>query len=312
MAHRIATTLVALLVVPLATGCAVEGAGEEIAVLACEPVGPPVPLPSMIDEASGVAFSRTHPGVIWVVNDGVNGRLFAVDSTGALRAEIPFRLPRGALPLWDVEDMAAGPCGDGDCLYLADVGDNYRIRDTIQVYRVREPELDAREVTVEVFPMVHGEEGRVDIEALLLGDGETVHLLTKGNDEPPSLLRYPGSLSTTPLERPGVHVAERLEEVHRPEGRGRNLARQFTGAARIPGTDRWMVRTYSDLSAQRIVDGRLVELPDSHVSLGPLREPQGEAIAVRDDGLVVLASEAGPFGNVGGLNFIRCEGLTAR
>lgn len=311
MNRRVALVLA---LAPLLGGCASEGIGGtvEAEVFACTQLGPGVPLPEVVREASGVAWSTRHPGVIWVINDGNDGRLFAVDTAGALLAEIPFDVPTSIARVWDMEDMAIGPCDGGDCLYLADVGDNYRIRDTVDVYRAPEPALDAATLPLERFPMIHGPEGRVDIETLLLAEGERVYLLTKGNEQPPSLLRFPGTLPEAAAgDRIGPRTAEArtLEEVHRLDGSGRTLSRQFTGGARIPGTDRWMIRTYSSMAVYRIEGGLLLQVEDTHVPLGPLREPQGEAIAVRADGKVVLASEAGPFGRVGGLNFVQCEGL---
>ena len=36
----------------------------------------------------------------------------------------------------DWEDVAAGPCPGGNCLYVADIGDNRRVRDSVEVLRV--------------------------------------------------------------------------------------------------------------------------------------------------------------------------------
>ena len=81
----------------------------------------------------------------------------------------------------------------------------------------------------------------------------------------------------------------------------------------MPGMpDRWLIRTYESLALWEIDGISMRQVEGSEVALGPLREPQGEAVAVRADGRVVLASESGPFGTRGGLNFIRCPALATR
>src|SRR5205814_509461 len=55
-------------------------------------------------------------------------------TTGAVRERV--RLP---LELRDWEDLSAARCASGDCLYIADIGDNQRVRPQIRIYRVPEP-----------------------------------------------------------------------------------------------------------------------------------------------------------------------------
>lgn len=259
----------------------------------CLPDGPSVSLPAEINESSGVAWSIRHPGVIWTINDGRDQNLYAVDSTGALLARVSMDLPE----VWDVEDLSIAPCGAESCLFVADIGDNYRFRDTISVYRVREPDLDAERATVESFHM-RLPDGPVDIEAMLLSQAGELWLLSKGNREPVSLFRYPGALRSDTIMP--------LEEVHRIESSGRFLQRQITGASSVPGSDLFVVRTYESLAVYRIQDSMLQMVEGSQLPLGTLREAQGEALSVRADGRVVLTSEAGPLGGLGGMNFLRC------
>jgi hypothetical protein len=91
-------------------------------------------------EASGIAASRTTPGVLWSHNDSRGtATLFAFtyagDDLGA--HDVP-----GAFAL-DWEDMSAGPgpARDGAFLYVGDIGDNFDIRGgLVTVYRV--PDVD--------------------------------------------------------------------------------------------------------------------------------------------------------------------------
>lgn len=292
-----------LLTTAILTACAATGAGQEVS-FSCEIDGPGVALPAEIDEASGVGWSARHPGILWVMNDGRSGVVFAVDTTGALRGRIQLQ-PTDVNRIWDAEDMAVGQCGDAadaeSCIWLADIGDNYQIRDSVSVFVTPEPALLSDDAVVEPASFHALRPEPIDAETLLLGSGRSpLYVLTKGNDKPPSLLRWPGELRADTLVS--------MEEVHRLQGDTRSLQDQFTGGSQIPGRDRWMVRTYSWMAVYEIRDGLLLEVAGTRTPLGPLREPQGEAIAARADGRVVLASESGPFGSRGGLSFVRCEG----
>jgi len=91
-------------------------------------------------ELSGLARSRTQPGVLWTHNDsGDSPRLLAVGDDGRLRAEV--QVP-GAVNV-DWEDIAIRR---GE-LYVADIGDNAARRPSVSVYRVAEPRVGAGAVT---------------------------------------------------------------------------------------------------------------------------------------------------------------------
>ena len=56
-----------------------------------------------------------------------------------------------------------------------------------------------------------------------------------------------------------------------------------------------------------MTDTGLESLPGGRLSLRSLLEPQGEAIAVREDGAVVLTSEEGPLSSGSEMRLLRCE-----
>jgi hypothetical protein len=91
-----------------------------------------------LDEISGVAASRGRPGVLWVHNDSGDGaRVYALSVAGRLLQTVAVE---GADAL-DWEDLAIGPGPQRgvDYLYLGDIGDNDRKRETIAIYRLPEP-----------------------------------------------------------------------------------------------------------------------------------------------------------------------------
>jgi hypothetical protein len=93
-----------------------------------------------IDESSGLACSRRHPGLFWTHNDsGGEARIFLLDSKGrdlgscVLADTIAF----------DWEDMVSFEDGEKSYLVLCDVGNNGLAAAVQMVHVVEEPDLDA-------------------------------------------------------------------------------------------------------------------------------------------------------------------------
>lgn len=253
--------------------------------------------PEELEESSGVAWSHSDPSVFWTVNDGPDGILFAIDTAGGLVGR--YRT-EGGRRLRDVEALTSGPCDLGWCLYLGDVGDNGERRNTVAIHRIREPRPGEGGVLLEREAFrIRYPDGPQDVEAMFMIPGEGLHLVSKGRSKAPTVYRYPGELTSD-----SVVTLERIQAL----GTGRRARRDMvTGATWIPGTDRVLIRTYSDLEAYRLVAGRLEPVPDGVLSLGPLREPQGEAVGADAAGRVVLTTEGGPFRKRSAFHTLRCE-----
>ena len=91
-----------------------------------------------IVEASGLVVSHTNAGVMYVHNDsGDTARLFAIDYGGHLLTELNLTKTK----VIDCEDIAIGPgpVTGIDYIYLGDIGDNQKTRESIFVYRFPEP-----------------------------------------------------------------------------------------------------------------------------------------------------------------------------
>lgn len=281
----------ALLVAAL-PGCAPTGGN-----LVCS-AGPGRTLaPEELDESSGATWSRSDPALLWTVNDGPDGTLFLVDTAGA---EVRRFETEGGRRLRDVEALASGACGDDWCVYLGDTGDNGERRKTVALLRVREPGPDeeAGPLEREAF-RIRYPDGPRDVEAMFIHPELGIHLVSKGRSGPPTVYRYPG-----------VPTADSVVTMIRIQTLGsgaRSRRDMVTGATWVPGTDRVLIRTYSELEAFRLVDGRLEPIPEGVLSLGPLQEPQGEAVAAHRDGRVVTTTEGGPFRARSALHLLRCE-----
>ncbi len=89
-----------------------------------------------LTEISGMAASRSQPGVLWIHNDsGDEPVVYAVAADGTVLGS--HRLAGADAVDW--EDIAIGPGSDSDDLYVGDIGDNTGSRDHVVVYRVAEP-----------------------------------------------------------------------------------------------------------------------------------------------------------------------------
>jgi hypothetical protein len=253
-----------------------------------------------VDESSGAAWSGRRPDVFWTVNDGSEGVLYAVDTTGALLG----RVETTGFRLLDVEALAGGPCGGEYCLYLADTGDNQERRDQIAVHRLREPEVPVTSARRLAFP-ARFPDGARDVEALFVLPGERVYLLSKGRSVPPTLYRYPG-----PLRPDSVVVLEAVGTIGR---RPATFTGRITGATGMAGADDLvLVRSYESMELMQVGRDGIDPVPRSRLDLRFLQEAQGEAVAARDDGRVVLTSEAGPLTSRGSFRILDCRTTVGR
>jgi hypothetical protein len=248
----------------------------------CAPDGATRPLDDDIHESSGVAVSRTHAGTFWTHNDSGDPILFAVDAQGRTAGRV--RLAGASVEDW--EDIALAPCpAGGDCLYVADIGDNDAERASITVYRVPEPAPGASESAPATAIRLRYPDGAHDAEALFVLDG-AVHVVTKGESGPIIVYRAPANAGAG-----GEATLERVRElsprkVDRPE--------RITSADASPD-GRWVVmRTLHEAAFYPAAElAGTGALSPRRVDLRGLDEKQGEGIGFAPDGSVFVTSEGG-------------------
>lgn len=240
-----------------------------------------------VPEASGLALSRRHPGLLWTHNDSGNAtELFAVDASGSLqgRVRVPIRTR-------DFEDISAGRCPTGDCLYIADIGDNEFARRDVRVLRIPEPEPGDRQTAQpEAFTLTYPD-GPHNAEGLFVVD-MTVYVVTK--DRTGVIYR-----STTALrDHPDVRM-ERIGEL--------GLAVVSDAEASRDGQS-VVVRTSREAIVYRTADLLRGGSARSgfRIAVDWLREPQGEGVALDGD-VLYLVSERGAWNRAGRLFSLRCS-----
>lgn len=233
-----------------------------------------------LPEASGLAVSRTQPGVLWAHNDSGQPVIFAVSTDGSLRSRVSVM---GA-KIDDWEDVAVGSCPQGSCLYIGDIGDNKGDRPHITIYRVPEPKSgETTTQPAEVFSASYPD-GAKDAEALFIGPNNRLYIVTKGEGSPITVYRFPERLTSG--------ATAKLERVATLAERGAKRDFRITDAD-ITWDGKWVgLRTIEAAVFYRASDlmgGS--PAPPLEFDLAPLGEAQGEGIAFAQDGTVYLAGE---------------------
>lgn len=247
-------------------------------------------LDERLTESSGVAVSRRQPGVLWTHNDSGNAPwLFAVDTGG--RTLAVFTVPDATNRDW--EDIAIGPCGEGQCLYLGDTGDNAEHYPDVTLYRLAEPDvghtgLPSREPAPRSGPKAERLAVRYpdhphDVEALYVAPNGDTQLITKGRDghvlqfSVPATAWAAGSAVARLVDTLPLSIEATMDYV--------------TGAALSPDGRRVALRTYRDVRLLAVgPGGRLRFPPLADCSVFGL-EGQGEGVDWLTARLLVLTSE---------------------
>ncbi|MEV6800105.1 hypothetical protein AB0M91_17400 [Micromonospora rifamycinica] len=236
-----------------------------------------------LTEISGMV--ATDSGFV-VVNDGADEasrrRIFFLDTRCAVVRSVTYpSRPR------DTEDLAVGADGT---VWVADIGDNDRVRSTVALWRLapgsRRPVLHRLS-----YP-----DGPHDAEALLVGrDGRPVVVTKQGGEAGVYVPTGPPRAgATVPMRRAGQVRLPATTTANPYSFFGRRLV---TGGATAPDGRRVVLRTYADAFEFDVTDGdvvaaltggtpRVVPLPD---------EPQGESVSYSRDGrwLFTVSESAG-------------------
>lgn len=209
-----------------------------------------------IDEASGLAASWVHEGLLWTHNDsGDSARVFLMRPDGALVAEVELE---GVDEAIDWEDIAVAPCAAGSpesCVYVADTGDNLRARELVVIYRFSEPDLpeghrrdlgeEQDAITLEIddahalwfdYP-----DGPRDVETLMVHpQSAQIYVVEKNKTPDAPVFRVPRQDSS--VDDPGqaveiatLHLADRT-----------NFLAMITAGDIAPNGREFTVRTYAE------------------------------------------------------------------
>jgi hypothetical protein len=238
-----------------------------------------------LDETSGVAASRQNSDTVWLHNDGEAEHVYAAKTSGAIAAQV-----RVSAAIEDLEDIAIGPgrAGDGDDLYLGDIGDNDGRRREVRVHRFKEPRLESvAQLTVsdvQTFRLAYPD-GPVDAEALMV-DPQAGDILIATKEEggariyfaPAQALSGAGQVELTRLAV--LNVANVSGGDISPDGRLLAMRSEDEG---------WLWERQSGESWQTTLARAPIEIP----VLGRDQSDNGEAIAFTADSATYLTISEG-------------------
>jgi hypothetical protein len=244
----------------------------------------------LMPEASGMAVA-TGGRHLYLINDGRKPRFFvtAIDGSDPVAVDVT-----GFRPL-DMEDLALGRCETGRCLYLADIGDNARRRQAVQIAVVAESASFGASVPALRVIAARYPDGAHDAEAIAVLPSGDLWLMTKSplwRGEPSTVFR----LTAAQLSAGGEQVFEPIGKLRVADlgAKGNRLRRVVTAMDVSPDGRRLAVLTYEFALELAIGDGLSFPAEDAWregenyrlVATAPL--VQGESIAFADDGRSLL------------------------
>jgi hypothetical protein len=271
-----------ILVVLLLTLPATVDRAEPANGVVCKPAGALTQVPGL-QEGSGAATSRRAPEHVWTHNDSGQPILTSLDSKGTVLR----RVHVAGAQVEDWEAIASGPCPDGNCIFIGDIGDNDGKRRSITIYRLPEPADASDSATVTAVIRATYPQGAQNAETMLVTPKGEILIVTKGTTGPVELFRVPADAA------PGKPAV--LQPVGKPRepGKSESAARITDGAISPDGS--WIaLRTNTEIAFYRTTDLMAGHWREAgRVSLKSLGEPQGEGIAFADDKTLYLIGEGG-------------------
>lgn len=146
---------------------------------------------SRITESSGLARSTYARGALFTHNDsGGSAKVYAVDRSGGTKAVLTL----GGVKARDWEDISSGP---NHTLWVADIGDNARVRSSISVHRFAEPsQLASSTVNATSYSFAYPD-GPHNAEGLMVHPvSGRLYIVTKASSGA-GIYAAPSTLSTT-------------------------------------------------------------------------------------------------------------------
>ena len=226
-----------------------------------------------LEEASGLAASITHPGLLWTLNDNGNPpEVYLIDQHAQIR--LTCKLPNLRNRDWEDIALGAGPEKGKHYVYVGDIGDNDAQYDLKIIYRFMEPvEIEEKTITINQYDtlLFRMPDGSRDAETLLIDPlSHDLFIVSKRENEV-ALYRspFPFSRDTTTLEKAATLPLRSI----------------VGGSVSFDGSE-VLLKNYSDIfywkkTGNETLAQMLVKEP---VVLDYKREPQGEAIAWSGDG----------------------------
>lgn len=266
--------------------------GLPAGIFEAKPVSVPVK-PGKLDEASGIADSKTYPGFLWVQQDSGNpSQIYLLSHSGEFYKKI--KIKGASNRDWEDMALAAGPEKGKNYIYLGDIGSNNMSATKYFIYRFPEPAANADTVFTYDKLVFQYPDGSHDAEAMLVDNvTRDIYIITK-RDKPAGIYKIPYPQSAT--------------EINQAVAVGSLPFSGVVSAALSTDGKEVLVKTYTTIYYWKRKTGQSLEqtLQSAPTQLSYQLEPQGEAICFRQDnsGFFTL-SEKPSFINKVTLNFYK-------
>jgi len=233
-----------------------------------------------LNEASGIADSKSNPGYLWVEQDSGNPPdLTLLQHNGTVLKSI--HLANAVNRDWEDMVLAAGPTAGKQYLYIAETGDNLLRYEDYAIYRLEEPAAATDTVQqVDRIAFLYPD-GSHNAEAILVDpDTKDIYIITK-TDLHSKLFRLKYPYSTI-----GMNTVEEV---------GTLPYNYAVSAAISPNGSELVIKTYENIYAYPRAAGETIvqTLGKKYSSLPYHVEPQGEAIVFdnNDSGYYTLSEK---------------------
>ena len=244
-----------------------------------------------IIESSGLAASPVHPGLVWMVNDSGSAALVYGVELATGRTQAVLRLVDAQsreVQARDIEAMTAALGTDGrGLLWLADVGDNRGVRESVVLRLIREPSPAASANRTPVSVRVRYPDGPHDVETIIATPDGRLLLVSKQlfgavvYQVPAAAVAaaVAGRSTSKPVVAvPVAGVAQSLVTDGAGLPDGRIVLRSYDGAAIYPAPPTRAT------AAEQLEPLQQVVLPG---------QPQGETMTVVDEGTALIVGSEG-------------------
>lgn len=225
----------------------------------------------VLEEMSGLVFSKNHPGKFYTHTDsGGEVVVFVLDSIGN---EVGKILLEG-VENRDWEDIAIGPGPGGKSyVYVAEIGDNLGVHQNVMIFRFPEPEKVSAEITLtpEILAFTYPD-GAMDAESMFVDPVSGDLFVVSKRDSPNTLFR----LKSDDFGKGNV-VVEKLIKLPITGATAADISQD---GSRILIKNYFKVYYWERKKEQSIAEA-LTQTPRE---LPYVPEPQGEAIGFQPDG----------------------------
>lgn len=202
-----------------------------------------------IKESSGLETSARWRHIMYTHNDsGDDARFFAVGRHGQTRAIYTL----DGAGSWDWEDMSQGP---NDTLWFGDIGANQLGRDSISVFKVKEPsKLKSRKIAWKRYDFKYDDRHSHNAEALLVNPVTGALLVVTKADAGAGVYR-----ANLPLRSSGFNTLNRVA----------GAPAIVTGGDFSPDGKRLVLRTYGSAYIYKKIGGHahVIKLPSGGESI---------------------------------------------